>query len=180
MVRYRVVSLAAVLAIAAAAGAGCSSSSKTSSTSSSTAAGGGLTVTTGAAAGTTVDVTAGDTKGTDGPMTLVPSVSTVKAGDVTFTLKNAGTIEHELIVLKTSLSFDKIPVVDCNDPPVPCATGADKIDEGPSVGESGDPNPKPGESKTFTIKGLAPGSYVLVCNIAKHYQLGMRAAFTVS
>jgi uncharacterized cupredoxin-like copper-binding protein len=26
---------------------------------------------------------------------------------------------------------------------------------------------------------LAPGNYVIICNVAGHYQLGMRAAFKV-
>src|SRR6202011_3392043 len=102
------------------------------------------------------------------------------AGDVTFIATNTGTIDHELIVLKTDTPFDQLPIVDGGDPPAPVATGADKVDEGTKAGETGDPNLKPGESRSFTIKGMAPGSYALVCNLAKHYGLGMRAPFTVS
>ena len=53
---------------------------------------------TGAA---TVNVTLGDTKGTDGPMTLTATPTSATAGDVSITVKNAGTIDHEMIVLKT-------------------------------------------------------------------------------
>jgi uncharacterized cupredoxin-like copper-binding protein len=113
-------------------------------------------------------------------MTVAPFVASALAGDVTFNVKNLGTVDHELIVLKTDTPFDKLPIVDGGDPPAPVATGADKVDEGTKAGETGDPNLKPGGSRTFTIKGLAPGKYVLVCNLAKHYGLGMRAAFTVS
>jgi uncharacterized cupredoxin-like copper-binding protein len=127
-----------------------------------------------------VNVTLGDTVGLNGPMTVVPAQTSAAAGDVTFIAKNSGTIDHELIVLKTDLPFDKIPIADGGDPPAPVATGADKVDEAANVGETGDPNLKPGDSRTFTIKGLAAGKYVLVCNLAKHYGLGMRAAFTVS
>ena len=102
------------------------------------------------------------------------------AGDIKFTVKNTGTIDHEMIVLKTDTPFDQMPVVDAGDPPVPVASGADKVDEANNVGETGDPNLKPGDTRTFTITGLTPGHYVLVCNIAKHYGLGMRAAFTVT
>ena len=49
-----------------------------------------------------------------------------------------------------------------------------------NVGETGDPDVKPGVVRTFTIKNMKPGAYVLVCNIAEHYGLGMRAAFTVT
>jgi uncharacterized cupredoxin-like copper-binding protein len=127
-----------------------------------------------------VAVTLSDTKGLNGPMTLTPSINTAPAGDVTFIAKNTGTVDHELVVLKTNLPFDQIPIADSGDPPAAVTSGADKVDEANNIGETGDPNLKPGETRTFTIKGLAPGNYVLVCNIAQHYGLGMRAAFTVS
>ena len=99
---------------------------------------------------------------------------------MTFVVKNTGTIDHEMIVLKTDTAYDQLPVVDGGDPPAPVTTGADKVDEGTSVGETGDPNVKPGETRTFTVKAMTAGKYVLVCNIAKHYGMGMRAAFTVT
>jgi uncharacterized cupredoxin-like copper-binding protein len=126
-----------------------------------------------------VSVALGDSKGLNGPMTLVSGVATAKAGDVTFVVKNNGTIEHEMLVLKTDTPFDKIPIADSGDPPVPVTSGADKIDEADNVAETGDPNLQPGDTRTFVAAGLTPGHYVLVCNIAKHYGLGMRAAFTV-
>jgi uncharacterized cupredoxin-like copper-binding protein len=113
-------------------------------------------------------------------MTLVAAPATAKAGDVTFVVKNTGTVAHEMVVLKTDTPFDKLPVVDSGDPPAPVATGADKVDEAANVAETGDPNLEPGDTRTFTATGLTAGKYVLVCNIAKHYGLGMRAAFTVT
>lgn len=167
----------AVAALAIMVVAGCSSSSKTSSSSSSTSgssssssAGGGLTVNS-SSAGQTVSVTVSDTKGTDGPMTLVATPDSAKAGDVTFTVKNTGTIDHEVVVLKTDTPFDQLKVGDSE---------PDKVDESTSVGETGDPALKPGETRSFTVKDMAAGNYVLVCNIAKHYGLGMRLAFKVS
>ena len=176
MSRFRAVSV--VVLAAATTLAACSSSSKTSS-SATTAAGGGVTVTT-AGSGQSVDVTVSDTQGTNGPMTLVPATTSAKAGDVTFVIKNTGTIEHEMLVIKTDTPFDKIPIVDAGDPPVSVATGANKIDEGGSVADTGSTNLKPGETRNLDAKNLAPGNYVLVCNIADHYKLGMRAAFTVT
>lgn len=126
-----------------------------------------------------VDVVLNDAQGLAGPMSVTTFAATAPAGDVTFVVKNVGTIEHEMIVLKTDTPFDKIPIVDSGDPPVAVASGADKIDEADNVAETGDPNLKPGDTRTFTASGLAPGHYVLVCNIAKHYGLGMRAEFTV-
>jgi uncharacterized cupredoxin-like copper-binding protein len=176
MNQVRRLAFVAVAALAIVVVAGCSSDSKTtsstssSSSSSSSSAGGGLTVAS-SSGGPGVAVTVSDTKGTDGPMTLVASPDNAKSGDVTFTVKNTGTIDHEVVVLKTDTPFDQLKVGESE---------ADKVDESTSVGETGDPALKPGETRSFTLTGLAAGNYVLVCNIAKHYGLGMRLAFKVS
>ena len=120
-----------------------------------------------------------DTAGLNGPMSITVDSAFGKSGDIAFTAVNNGTIEHELLMIKTDTPFDQIPIADAGDPPAPVKTGADKIDEANNIAETGDPNLKPGESRTFTAKGLAPGNYVLVCNLAQHYGLGMRVAFIV-
>jgi uncharacterized cupredoxin-like copper-binding protein len=140
---------------------------------------GGVPINTAVAAGAPIDVALTDAKGLDGPMAVTAFAATAPAGDVTFVVKNLGTIEHEMVVVKTDSPFDKIPVADSGDPPAPVTSGADKIDEADNVAETGDPNLQPGDTRTFTATGLTPGHYVLVCNIAKHYGLGMRVAFTV-
>jgi uncharacterized cupredoxin-like copper-binding protein len=141
---------------------------------------GGVAVATPtAASGDHVDIVISDTRGLAGPMTVVTFESSVKAGDVTFTVKNLGTIEHELVVLKTNIAFDKLPIADAGDPPAPVKSGADKVSEDANIGETGDPNLKPGDTRVFVIKKMVPGKYVLVCNIARHYGLGMTAPFTV-
>ncbi len=131
-------------------------------------------------AATTVQVTLSDTKGLGAPMSIDVSPATAPAGDVTFVVKNTGTIEHEAIVLKTNIPYDKIPVTDSGDPPVAVKTGADKVSEDTNIGETGDPNLKPGDTRTFTIKNMTAGNYAIVCNLAQHYAKGMRAAFTVT
>ena len=148
------------------AGAGCGSSSKKAAASSDN----GVAASASSSANT-VAVTVSDTKGTDGPMTLTATPASTSSGDVTFTVKNTGTVEHEVVVLKTDTAADQLKVG--GDEP-------DKVDESASVGETGDPGLKPGESRSFTVKNMAAGNYVLVCNIAKHYALGMRSAFKVS
>lgn len=178
--RARIATISAGIMIGAAIITSCSSSSK--STAAPTTA---PTVTTAPAApaagsGVTVNVAIGDGKGLGGPMTLKADVNGVPAGDVTFVVTNNGTIDHEMVVLQTSAAFDQMPVVDAGDPPAAVANGANKVSEDKNVGETGDPNLKPGVTRTFTIKGMKPGSYALVCNIAQHYGLGMRAAFTVT
>ena len=174
--RVRIVTVGAGIMIGAALVAGCSSSSsKTGSKPTTTTA-----TTTPAASGTTVNVTIGDTAGLAGPMTLKADVNGVPAGDVTFVVTNGGTIDHEMVVLKTDSAFDKMPIDNAGDPPAPVASGGDKVSEDQNVGETGDPDVKPGVVRTFTVKNMKPGTYALVCNIAKHYGLGMRAGFIVS
>ena len=117
------------------------------------------------AKGTPVAVDVGDTAGTKGQMTMTVTPTSAPAGKVKFTVTNSGTVIHEFVVLKTKVPFDKLPVT------------KNRISEAKSVGEIGDIGKGKTKSKTFKLKA---GKYVLVCNIAKHYQLGMRAPFTVT
>jgi uncharacterized cupredoxin-like copper-binding protein len=157
--------------------AGCASNSSSTATDANSLEG-GVKIPTSTSS-TTVHVTLGDTKGLGGPMSLVVSPATAPAGDVTFVVKNTGTIDHEAVVLKTSVAFDKLPVTYGGDPPVPVTSGANKVGETTNIGETGDPNLKPGDTRTFTIKNMTAGSYAIVCNLAQHYGKGMRAPFTV-
>ena len=67
------------------------------------------------------------------------------------------------------ISFDKLPI----------DAASNKVSEDTNVGETGDPNLTPGETRSFSVD-LTPGTYVLVCNIEKHYGLGMRSLLTVT
>ena len=100
---------------------------------------------------------------------ITPSLSSVPAGAVTFVASNTGTMEHEMVILKTDLAPDALPVVDnqaTEDGP-----GVQHIDE---IEEF-----EPGTQQTLTVN-LTPGNYVLICNVPGHYQSGMRTAFTVT
>ena len=116
---------------------------------------------------TTVTVEVGDTSGVNGPMTMTVTPVSAPAGKVKFTVTNNGTILHEMVVLKTNTAYDALPV----------NPKTHKVSEAKSVGEIGNVPKGKTKSKTLTLK---KGKYVLVCNIAKHYDMGMRAAFTVT
>lgn len=119
---------------------------------------GGTGATTGNAR--TVNATLTDNK-------IVLDQTSVPSGTITFNVKNAGTMVHEVVVLKTDVAADKI---------APDPDEAGKMSEDGSQGESGDLNPT--EAKSFTLD-LQPGNYVLICNQPAHYLLGMHIAFVV-
>jgi uncharacterized cupredoxin-like copper-binding protein len=162
---YKVVPLL-VAGLVVVALAGCSNSKSPTSTTSAQGAGGGVTVTTTAASGgpTVVNVVGGEKSGGKYYLTVTPA--SVKAGPTTITFKNQGTMEHEVVVLKTDTPADQLKV------------GANhEVSEDASVGE--DSETKPGKTKSTTID-LKPGKYVLACNIERHYEKGMFTAFTVT
>jgi uncharacterized cupredoxin-like copper-binding protein len=100
-------------------------------------------------------------------MKIAVDRSSISAGPVTFVVKNGGSVEHELVVIQTSVAQDKIAP----------GTDAGKVDETGNLGETG--NVIAGGSNTFTV-ALAAGHYVLICNEIGHYGMGMHMAFTVN
>jgi uncharacterized cupredoxin-like copper-binding protein len=123
-----------------------------------------FTVTAPVTPATTVAVTEKD-------FSIAPSVTTVKSGLIDFAINNSGPADHELVIFATDLPPDQLPL------------GADgRIDEGSDkitkAFDTGD-NVAAGASKTFHA-ALAPGSYVMVCNLPGHYKAGMHTALTVN
>lgn len=125
---------------------------------SPTAGGGG-----GGGTGTTVNVTLSEFK-VEMDKTQVP------AGNVTFQVKNGGTIVHEFVVFKTDDAADALPK----------ASEDDEVNEDDatltSMGEVEDV--EVGSTKSFSAD-LQPGKYVAICNVEGHYGSGMHIAFTV-
>lgn len=107
---------------------------------------------------------------------ITPAQSTVPKGKVYFLVDNAGPEDaHEFVIIKTDLAPDKLPAVEGKVP-------EDKVDLVDEI------EPYLPASKASIALDLAPGKYVLICNIAEvedgklesHYELGMHAAFTVT
>jgi uncharacterized cupredoxin-like copper-binding protein len=96
--------------------------------------------------------------------------SKAAAGDVTFTVENKGTIQHEFLVVRNSYGPGKIPIVEAESRFSEEDPGITVIDEIPEWAA--------GETKTLTVK-LQPGKYELVCNIKSHYGSGMWLPFEV-
>lgn len=106
---------------------------------------------------------------------VVADPASAPAGAITFNVVNNGTIPHELVVLKTDISPELLPVE---------AADPTKVDEAAAgienVGEVDDTVLNvSGATGTLTLD-LAPGKYVLICNVSSHYKAGMRTAFTVT
>ncbi len=91
-----------------------------------------------------------------------PNVDLVKAGAMKIGIRNLATMQHDLVVLKTDLAPDKLPY----------DGGRAQVIETGLVGKQ---LVEPQRSGALAVT-LEPGNYVLICNIAGHYQLGMRAA----
>ena len=142
-------------------GAACSSSKDASSPSTAD-----VPSTDAAAAGETVSVSLNQ-------WTITPTATTVPSGPVTFDVTNDGTMTHEFVVLQTETAASEIPIKSFEGE-------TDRINEdtaGTNVGETGDM--EAGTSQTLKLD-LAPGHYVLVCNLPSHYGQGMHTDFTVA
>jgi uncharacterized cupredoxin-like copper-binding protein len=100
---------------------------------------------------------------TDGMITL--STNTVASGDVSVVVSNQGSLVHEFEVF--SGSNPDLPVSNG----VADTSGMTLIDEVEDI--------TPGANPTLGLD-LAPGDYVIICNLPGHYQMGMVATLTVT
>jgi uncharacterized cupredoxin-like copper-binding protein len=95
--------------------------------------------------------------------TITPTPTIGRAGHVTFRVHNAGTMQHEFVVLRTSKPADAL-------------LKGNKASEAGHVGEI--PGLAPGQTKTLRLD-LKAGHYALICNMPGHYMAGQRIDFTV-
>ena len=91
---------------------------------------------------------------------------TIAAGHVVIGIRNHAAMAHEFKVIKTTLAPDQLPV----------DGGTAKASEDGKVGEL--LNIVAGATRKLAVD-LVPGKYVLICNVAGHYQLGMRVGLEV-
>jgi uncharacterized cupredoxin-like copper-binding protein len=95
---------------------------------------------------------------------VAPAKTSAAHGRVTFRVRNAAGMEHELVVIKTSRKAASLPT-----------SSGGKASEKGSVGEV---EVAGGKTKSLTLN-LKKGHYALICNIGGHYKAGMHADFTV-
>ncbi len=111
---------------------------------------------------TTVDATL-----TDYEMQL--STNTAKAGEITFQIQNDSEMTvHEFVVVQTDTMAADLPVGEDLLVDESLFTPVDEVEDLAA-----------GDSAELTVT-LTPGHYVLLCNIAGHFQLGMHTDFTVT
>jgi uncharacterized cupredoxin-like copper-binding protein len=110
-----------------------------------------------------------------GEWTVTPDKTTIPAGPVYFLVDNLGPNDpHELVIIRTDLPPDQLPVVDGRVP-------EEQVD---LIGEIEEFAPGTQAADTFS---LTSGAYALICNIAEmeegqlenHYQLGMHTQLVV-
>ena len=101
--------------------------------------------------------------------TIQPSRNTAKAGDVVFNISNQnGQVMHQLLVVQTDTSAAQLRLGTDTKADLTGMNVVAKVDQ-----------VDVGQAATLAAH-LAPGHYVLLCNIVGHYQLGMHADFTVT
>jgi uncharacterized cupredoxin-like copper-binding protein len=94
----------------------------------------------------------------------------VPAGTVSFRILNHGPTSHEVNVVRTDLNPDKLPLQDDGLTVDDEARGMEAVDDVGGLDID--------DRETLTVR-LAPGHYVLYCNLEGHYLGGMHAALTV-
>lgn len=90
----------------------------------------------------------------------------VPAGKVSFHVRNAGTVPHDVVVIRTDLAADRLPVKGN-------AVNTSSLDVVDTLTQF-----DAGKTSDLAVT-LTPGHYVLICNLPGHYQLGMRTDLTV-
>ena len=93
--------------------------------------------------------------------TVTPSVRSVKAGRITFVVRNRGRVEHELVVVRTNRAPNALPAHLRH-----AAHMAAHVHVAPR--HSG-----------FLTLMLRPGRYVLFCGLPGHYEAGQHTGFRV-
>ena len=104
-------------------------------------------------------------------MNLLVSSESAPAGEVTFEVRNAGSLPHELVVIRTDLDAAELPV-----------DGVKVVEQDLDIVARSQVVPA-GQEAALAVE-LEPGHYVLFCNLSGHYEQsqygpGMKTNFDV-
>jgi len=103
-------------------------------------------------------------------LVVTTDVSSVKAGKISFEVVNdSKAMVHELLVIKVDDYTNTLPYNEKEG-----MVYEDKVTDFGEVSEL-----EPGQSGNLTVN-LAPGKYLLLCNIPGHYKMGMFADLLVT
>jgi uncharacterized cupredoxin-like copper-binding protein len=101
---------------------------------------------------------------------VLRDAAAVPAGTVSLRIRNEGPTRHELIVVRTDRAPGKLPLQ---------SDGLTVNEEGDGVELVDDVDGLDIDDRQTLVLGLAPGNYVMYCNLEGHYLGGMYAALTV-
>ena len=99
-----------------------------------------------------------------------PADTTLPAGNTVFVDENQSSIPHEFVLFKTDIPADSLPLDSAGNVPEDAKSLEDVLDSGSDI--------PPGHTRLLAAS-LAPGHYVLVCNLPGHYKSGMHVDITV-
>jgi uncharacterized cupredoxin-like copper-binding protein len=100
---------------------------------------------------------------------IEPTLPTTTSGRVELRVRNAGPATHEFVVVRSDLPSDQLPIA---------AVGL-SVDEDQVVPVGELDEVEAGSTGSLTL-ALAPGRYVLFCNLEGHYLIGMSASIEVT
>ncbi len=105
-----------------------------------------------------------------GEFTVTASSTALASGRYSFAFTNNGVVAHEVLLFHTETAASALPMKEGNvDEEAP---GVNKVSDGENI--------DPGGTQTRDVDLSAPGTYLLVCNIAGHFHAGMFLAITVT
>ena len=101
---------------------------------------------------------------------IIAETPEVPAGEITFDVVNSGEDVHEVIFIRSDMDIAALPP----------STVRGEVDED-AVGEyvGGFEDVQPGAQSSGAIT-LAPGRYILLCNLTNHYAKGMVSTLQVN
>jgi uncharacterized cupredoxin-like copper-binding protein len=101
---------------------------------------------------------------------ILSEVAEVPSGDITFDVVNTGEDVHEVILFKSDMDITALP-------PSAVKGEVDETQIGEYIG--GWEDVQPGAMASGSLI-LAPGRYILLCNLTKHYENGMVSTLQVN